>query len=99
MSIAIRLFLVVTFVLAFQAVLAFRFHLRIDNPIWWVVTIAYAFIQPVWLNPLAEWFDFRVMLYRETKERRRKYQVYLDKVKAGSVSIDDFETEAKKVIK
>lgn len=94
-----RIILVVIFTAIFQFILGYYFHLHIDNPIWWAITGAYVVIQPLWQNPLGGWIDLQISLYRERRERRRKYEFYRDKVKAGSVPVNDFEDKAKEVIK
>lgn len=99
MHFKIRLFLVIIFVVIFQFILVHYFQLHLDNPIWWIITLTYTGLQPFWQNPLANWLDFQITLYRERRERRRKYREYQVKVKAGSVPVKDFETEAKRVIK
>lgn len=99
MQFKIRLFLVVIFTIIFQYILGYYFQLHLDSPIWWSITVAWIALQPFWQNPLANWLDFQITLYHETRERRRKYREYQTRVKAGSVPVKDFETEAKRVIK
>lgn len=91
--------LTITLTVSFQSIL-FVFGLTMKNGIvWWPVTILFALSAPLWLHPLADWLDFQISLYREARERRRKYEFYRDKVKAGSVPVNDFEDKAKEVIK